>query len=411
VDQELTTRRRTLERVRARFDPGSAIAEPADPVRSSWLRCATQPQLPEDKSEAPLDDPDTVADRWEASPIRLAWPGVADELRAIAEAGDLVAAVTDETGRILWSWGGRHMRDRAEQVNFGLGGRWDESSVGTNAIALALISGQPSTVFAVEHWCAAVHDWVCYSAPIRDAHGNNLGVIDLSTTWDHANPLGMPTINALARVIEQQTRQVPLTGVRAAALAGGPILRLRVLGRGEVTLGGVPLLLTPRQLEILTILACVRETSLNELHALLHGDRSVSTTTTKVEISQLRRVVGGNVIGSRPYRLMVPVDCDLADLLDHLDMGDVAGATALYGGRLLAQSESPFIVERRHHCDVALRTALLRHGTTPQLLVFADVHAHDVEVLERAITRAHPDDPIIPGATARLAVALDQHLG
>jgi hypothetical protein len=302
------------------------------------------------------------------------------------------------------------MRDRAEQVNFGLGGRWDEQSVGTNAIALALISGRPSSVFAVEHWCAAVHDWVCYSAPIRDADGNPLGVIDLSTTWDHANPLGMPTITALARILEQQTRQVPLTGVRAVGLAGGPVLRLRLLGRGEVTLGGVRLLLTPRQLEILTILALVRETSLSELHALLHGDRPVSTTTTKVEISQLRRVAGDNVIGSRPYRLMVPVECDLAVLLDYLDAGDVARATAMYRGRLLPQSDAPFIVERRHHCDVALRTALLRDGTTAQLLVFADVHAHDVEVLERAITVADPGDPVVASTTARLAVALDQHL-
>jgi hypothetical protein len=400
MDDDLTLRRRALERERFEFDPTSSDVESDDPVRESWLRCV--PRLPEDQSAAPLDEPDTAEERWDASPIRRAWPELTDELRQIARDGDLVAAVTDETGRILWSWGGRWMRDRAEQVNFGRGGRWDERSAGTNAVGLALITGRSSTVFAVEHWCAAVHDWVCYSAPVRDHTGRPVGVIDLSTTWDHANPLGLPTVNALARVVENQTRRIPTLG---PALGGPAGLELRVLGRSSATLDGVPVLLTQRQIEILTILACVGEASLDRLHTLLHGDRPTSPTTTKVEISQLRRVVG-NIIASRPYRLTTPARCDLTALFDLLDTGDVANAAALYRGQLLPRSDAPLIVERRHHCDVALRTALLRSGTTAQLLRFADVHAYDTEVLERAIAVAAPDEPLLPTTTARLAVAL-----
>jgi len=408
---DLTLRRRALERERSQFDPTSSDVEPDDPVRESWLRCV--PRLSEAQDKAPLDEPDEANERWEASPIRRAWPELTDELRQIARDGDLVAAVTDETGRILWSWGGRWMRDRAEDVNFGLGGRWDESSAGTNAVGLALITGRPSTVFAIEHWCAAVHDWVCYSAPVRDQTGRQIGVIDLSTTWDHSNPLGLPTVTALARVVEQQTRLTrrsrPSRRIRTLGPAGrsGPAgLDLRVLGSGSAALDGLPVLLTQRQLEILTILACVGEASLGHLHGLLHGDRPTSPTTTKVEISQLRRIVG-DVIASRPYRLTVPLRCDLATLIDRLDAGDVAGAAALYRGQLLDRSDAPYIVERRHHCDVALRTALLRSGTTAQLLAFADIHPYDTEILERAIAVAAPDDPLVPTATARLAVALD----
>jgi hypothetical protein len=406
MDDDLTLRRRALERERSQFDPMSADVEPDDPVRGSWLRCV--PRLSEEQDKAPLDRPDEANDRWDASPIRRAMPELAGELEQIARDGDLVAAVTDESGRILWSWGGRWMRDRAERVNFGLGGRWDERSVGTNAIALALITGRPSTVFAVEHWCAAVHEWVCYSAPVHDHTGRPIGVIDLSTTWDRSNPLGLPTVTALARVVENQTR--PTRWIRGLGPGGGRVgpvgLDLRVLGRGSAVLDGLPVLLTQRQLEILTILACVGEASLGHLHALLHGDRPTSPTTTKVEISQLRRVVG-RIIGSRPYRLTVPVRCDLTDLFDHLDAGDVDRAAALYRGQLLDRSDAPFVVERRHQCDVALRTALLRSGTTDQLLGFADIHPYDVEVLERAIAVAAPDDPRLATATARLAVALD----
>ena len=80
-------------------------------------------------------------------------------------------------------------------------------------------------------------------------------------------------------------------------------------------------------------------------------------------------------------------------MLDRLDRGDLAGAVERYDGPLLPSSEAPLIVERRYHLDVALRTALLRRGTTAQLLRFADVHPADVEVLERAVAVAGPDDP------------------
>jgi hypothetical protein len=114
----------------------------------------------------------------------------------------------------------------------------------------------------------------------------------------------------------------------------------------------------------------------------------------------------GGVIASRPYQLTVPVEIDLLDVLALLDRGDVTGATRLYRGQLLPRSDAPFVAERRYHCDVALRTALLRTGTTRDLLAYADVHPYDVEVLERALARAGTDDPQVPTVTARLAVAL-----
>jgi hypothetical protein len=407
MDENLVRRRRAIERERSRFlvDPAGAAVDGA--VRDSWLRCA--PTLAESQAAAPLDEAHTAAERWEASPIRRAFPGLTEQLRRAADDGDLVAGVSDEAGRILWMCGGRTMRDRAESVNFAVGGRWDEPSAGTNAVGLALITGAPTTVFAGEHWCAAVDDWVCYSAPVRDAHGRTLGVIDLSSTWDRASPLGLTTVSALAQVVEHALR-VPGTPAASSAVAGARApggrggLVLRVLGRGSATLDGEPVLLTVRQLEILTVLACVGQATLGELHGLLHGDRAVSPSTTKSEVSRLRRTLGG-VIASRPYQLTVPVEIDLLDVLDRVDAGDVAGAARLYGGQLLPRSDAPFVVERRYHCDVALRTALLRAGTTRDLLAFADVHPFDVEVLERALTRAGPDDPHVATATARLAVA------
>ena len=45
------------------------------------------------------------------------------------------------------------------------GGRWDEASVGTNALAIANRTGEPSMVFSAEHYASMVHNWVCWAAP------------------------------------------------------------------------------------------------------------------------------------------------------------------------------------------------------------------------------------------------------
>lgn len=132
------------------------------PTRASVLRAVAG--APEPRAE--------VAQSWTRS-LRTVDPAqdsapTANELRTIADDADYVAAVTDESGTILWSCGGRVMQRRAERVNFAPGARWDEPHMGTNALLLALRSGRPSTVFSAEHLVAALHGWVCYCAPIHD---------------------------------------------------------------------------------------------------------------------------------------------------------------------------------------------------------------------------------------------------
>ena len=63
------------------------------------------------------------------------------------------------------------------------------------------------------------------------------------------------------------------------------------------------------------------------------------------------------------------------------------------------------MLELRHELDVALRTALLRDGTSSAVLRYTAVHPYDVEVLERVGTAVSVDDPLYPALTARLAVA------
>ena len=170
-------------------------------ILHSWQR--SRAALTSEVTEAPLADESETAAFWNGSPLQTAVSRVESDLRRTAEDGDLVIAVTDAETRVLWTYGGRVMRRKAETVNFVPGGRWDDASVGTNALDLANRVGAPSMVFSAEHYASIVHNWVCWAAPVHDpATGEQLGVIDLSTTWDRTHPIGLATARVMARLIE-----------------------------------------------------------------------------------------------------------------------------------------------------------------------------------------------------------------
>src|SRR5688572_26608240 len=108
----------------------AAMARPE--ILDSWTRSGAS--IAPDVGRAPLADESETRSLWRGSPLQVAVERVEEELRRTAEDGDLVVAVTDSDTRVLWTYGGRVMRRRAESVNFVAGGRWDDRSVGTNAL-------------------------------------------------------------------------------------------------------------------------------------------------------------------------------------------------------------------------------------------------------------------------------------
>ena len=397
----LRRRRTLLEHEWARRVPqlraaglGSVAGPPVRvEVTDSWAR--SLPTVDPALESAP---PDAEGARWARSPLRAPVTDLADELLSIAEDAGFVAAVTDERGTILWTCGGRVMRRRAERVNFAPGGRWDEGAMGTNALSLALRTGHPSTVFSAEHLVAALHGWVCYCAPIHGPDGQVLGVLDLSTTWDRSHPLALPTVRTLTSAIEARLRDegdaAPPTGVE-----------LTCLGSGRVTSGGVPLHLPPRQLEILTLLALEPAGfSPERLRESLYGDRPVTSSTFKAEVSHLRHALDG-AVATRRYALTAPVACDAAEVLQALERGDTATAVERYRGPLLPLSEAPGIVSWREHLEVVVREAVLAAARPEFALRYGEQAPYDAEVHEHALRLLGPGDARRGIAVARLGAA------
>lgn len=346
----LSQRRRTIETQWSRFLAGSPFLKGADireDIMSSWRRSAQF--ITPRQSHAPAEDEYSAAHRWQESQLRHAAQREQEHMVQLAKEGELVAAIADTSGRLLWTFSSNHMRPRAESVNFTAGGLWDEHSVGTNAVGLCMKLQRSVTVFSSEHYLPFVHDWVCYAAPITHPQsGEVVGILDMSTTWNRHTPLGQAAVTELARSIG---RCLPQNLPRAE-------LEIHALGQPRILFRGKHLHLPMRQVEILCLLALNPQgLTLDGFHAALYGDLPVSTTTLKAELSHLRRLLDGQ-IGSRPYRLQMPVWADFIHVWQVLRQQQGNEAFSLYRGGFLPQSTSPEIEEWRHCIDAVMGKAL-----------------------------------------------------
>lgn len=358
--QNLYHRRSRIESRWARFNSDNTQAKnllPQSHIASSWQRSAVF--LSQNSQNTPIEDKKTLDRRWQQSQLREAITPVHHTLSQMVEESHMVAAIADASGRLLWTSSSNHMRTHAESVNFMPGAHWDERSVGTNAVGLALTLAQPVTVFSSEHYLASVHDWVCYAAPIvHPETGDCMGVLDISTTWKRHTPLGQAAATGMAHSI---ALALPKTPPRA-------VLEIHALGKAKIVHYGKELNLPQRQIEILCLLALNPEgLSLEQFHAALYGDSTVSASTLKSELSQLRRLLNGK-IGSRPYRLQTTVWADFIEIWQALQQQQADRALSLYRGPLTPQSSSPELEEWRCSIDAVMEASLNNCDNTAALI-------------------------------------------
>lgn len=348
-------------------------------IASSWQRSASA-AIPKDRMAAPINHQHR---RGLNGALEHALQLCTEDLKHIAQQSSMVIAVGDIGSTIVWSASSNQMQRAAESVHFVEGGQWREELVGTNALALSLKTQQSSCVFSNEHYMTSLQDWVCYAAPIIDPYSKQLlGVIDLSTTWKNHNSLGLLAAERCSSIIqsallEHQKQQ----------------LFIRAFAVPQILFNGKALVLTPRQIEILAILAlCPQGLTLDTLHQALYGERKVSVGTLKAEMSQLRDILGG-MLGSRPYRLLVNVDADFLQAEQALDAGYLETALKLYTGVFLAKTESPFLCAWRDCLESRLSDAIFKANETDVLLKHVAHFPEAIDAVERLIElmpKTHP---------------------
>lgn len=370
----LKSRRQHTETCRANVGRAITSSNNTFPIHegisSSWQRSSLI--VPHERLTAPLVETNRA---WRQSSYGHAIMACEQELKSLVNDSGMVAAVADNGGKILWTDCSKSMQSSAERVNFVPDSLWDEGSVGTNALALALRSKQSVCVYSSEHFMPSVQDWVCYAAPIIDrGTGQTLGVIDLSTTWDKHSALGILAAERLADRV---------------SIALGELqkqhLHLKMLGSNQVMLNGKKISLSPRQIEILCVLVlCPEGLSLDSLHHALYGDRQISVGTLKTEISQLREALGG-AISSRPYRFMMAIHADFLELENALDAGYVEAALRGYHGVFLPRTESPFLLAWRYSVESRLSDIIFNATDIDLLLHYFSKTSEAIDALQRLI--------------------------
>ncbi|MEV5608926.1 GAF domain-containing protein [Streptomyces sp. NPDC052225] len=397
---------RAVRRAHDRFTAAGTVARPVRPVvAASWRRSAGAHVSPDASAAVELTDGDLGAYRAE-HPLTRVMPLFRELMGTFATDGEHLLAVCDAQGRLLYVEGHAGTRQRAGRMNFVPGARWSESAMGTNAPGTAVAVDRPVQVFAAEHFIREVQPWTCAAAPVHDPHsGRLLGAVDITGGDRLAHPHSLAFVQAVARAAESQ---LALLAPRSTAEAG---LRLNVLGRDEALLltpSGHKLRLSRRHSELLVLLSRHPEgLTGDELLCFLYEDESVTPVTLRAELARLRRVLGPDVLTSRPYRLAQPVDSDLATVERRLASGAVTAAASAYTGPLLPASQAPAVARVRRRIADELRAALIARGDPDLLADWA--HApwgeDDLDVWQ-ALAAVRPTAPVL----ARLA-AIDEEQG
>jgi hypothetical protein len=350
---------RALRRAHAAFvGAGQSAVAVRRVVGASWRR-SLRARVDPDASGAPIDLVDSALAAYRAThPLARALPLLRDVLGGSYDTGDQLMAVTDAAGRLLWVEGRPEVRRRAEAMNFVAGAWWDERHVGTNAPGTALAVDHAVQIFAAEHFNRAVQRWTCSAAPIHDPRtGWLLGAVDITGGDQVANPHSLALVQAAARLAETYLARGP--GADPADDGAG--ISVTGLGQDEATISlhGQRVLLSRRHSEILVLLVCHPEGLTGERLGLeLYGD-VLNPVTLRAELSRLRRLLGPDLLDSRPYRLRAPVRADFLTVTRLLDAGALREALAAYRGPLLPGSAAPGVLRLRSLLDQQARAAVL----------------------------------------------------
>jgi hypothetical protein len=395
---------RQVGRAHERFVTGQRLltGPAAPPVRSivaeSWRRSAGA-ITPDSTAPIEISDGDLEAYRA-AHPLARVLPIFRNLLGGLADDGDHLMAVCDAHGRLLWVEGTAPMLSGAEAMNFVPGARWDESHAGTNAPGTALAVDHPLQIFATEHFSRTVQRWTCAAAPIHDpVTGRLLGAIDVTGGVHLANPHSLALVRATALAAEAYLGDHQPAPPDAATVA--------FLGRDEalLTIGGKRIRLGRRHSELMALLLVHPEGRTgDQLGFDLYRD-DLNPVTVRAELSRLRRILGPELLDSRPYRMRAEVSADFRTVTRLLERGHVAEALAAYDGPVLPASDAPGVARLRRLIDGQLRAAVLaaRDRDLAQTWVRSPWGADDLQMWEAYAALLPAGSPVRPLATSRIS--------
>ena len=178
----------TLARARAIRARGTALPPegmPSGVILDSWTRCLDAGLSAGAGLTVPVVEGVDLACRRERSEFvrRLARAELETLSRQIAGSNFLLA-FADCDGVILDLFADNRFTMSGADAGIVAGSVWSESVAGTNGLGTALATGNAVAVTGLEHYFLSLGDVSCSAAPVRDAHGQVVGVLDASSYFE-----------------------------------------------------------------------------------------------------------------------------------------------------------------------------------------------------------------------------------
>ncbi|OGT98707.1 MAG: hypothetical protein A2X80_10100 [Geobacteraceae bacterium GWB2_52_12] len=150
-------------------------------VATSWQRCREYGLNPGSKPRDVVVPFSEVRQRRESNPLlrRLALAEMHNLYAQIAGSNFLIA-FADPEGVILDTISDQHFANSPPGKSIIPGSAWNETDVGTNALGLCLMEKSPIAVYGREHYFTRFGQISCMAAPILNAQGDVVGLIDAS---------------------------------------------------------------------------------------------------------------------------------------------------------------------------------------------------------------------------------------
>ena len=172
---------RELEEIWAKFVYEDELDPSVQPVvADGWRRCKEAGVNPIGGLGRMVGD-DVFQSIREANAtlIDAAMPIMQSVFDIVRRTGFLMV-LTDAAGYVLETMGDETILAKSGDLRFVPGALWDNASVGTNAISVALDYNTAIQMAGAEHYCRTHHGWTCSAAPVHGPSGEVIGCLNMS---------------------------------------------------------------------------------------------------------------------------------------------------------------------------------------------------------------------------------------
>ena len=194
---------RALEEIWAKFVYEGELDESVNPyVAAGWKRCRAAGVNPIGGLGRRVDDEVFRSIRQANTRLIDAAMPIMHSVFDIVRRTGFLMVLTDSAGYVLETMGDESIMTKTRDLRFIPGALWDNQSVGTNAISVALDSDIAIQMVGAEHYCRTHHGWTCSAAPIHGPDGEVIGCINMSGEAEDVHDHTLAVVLAAAIGIE-----------------------------------------------------------------------------------------------------------------------------------------------------------------------------------------------------------------